>query len=255
MSDNYTVYKHISPEGKVYIGCTSVDLERRFQSGYYHNSRFSDDIKRFGWKNFKHEVIATGLNEQEAFDLEKELIHKYDSINPEFGYNISTGGYGRTGCYFSHTEEAKQKIREAGLGRRHTEETKRKLSEARRGEGNPMYGRCGKNNPRYGTHPTEETRKKLCEAKRGENHPFYGKHRSEETRKKLSEAHTGKQVSEITKQKIREANSKKVMCLETGKIYNSIYEAYLNTDIPVSSISAACNGRRKTTHGYHWLFI
>lgn len=47
--------------------------------------------------------------------------------------------------------------------------------------------------------------------------------------------------------------SKKVRCLETGKIYCSGWEAYRQTGI--SHIHCACNGDRKTAGGFHWEYV
>ena len=49
MSENtFTVYKHTTPSGKVYIGITSVDVKDRWMSGhgYRHNSYFENAIKK-----------------------------------------------------------------------------------------------------------------------------------------------------------------------------------------------------------------
>ena len=43
---------------------------------------------------------------------------------------------------------------------------------------------------------------------------------------------------------------KKVLCVETGIVYNSIREASIA--IGGGHISDCCNGKRKTTKGYHW---
>lgn len=53
----------------------------------------------------------------------------------------------------------------------------------------------------------------------------------------------------------KEGQKKKVRCIETGIIYNSITNASKDTNIPTVNISAVCNGRRKTTGGYHWEFV
>ena len=48
----YTVYKHSSPEGKVYVGYTSTSPERRWganRCGYKFNNTMYDDIQKFGW--------------------------------------------------------------------------------------------------------------------------------------------------------------------------------------------------------------
>lgn len=65
------------------------------------------------------------------------------------------------------SEETKQKIREACKGRHYSEETRRKMSEAHKGKTNPMFGK---------TH-SEVARRKLSEANKGKNNPMYGTHR------------------------------------------------------------------------------
>lgn len=49
------------------------------------------------------------------------------------------------------------------------------------------------------------------------------------------------------------ARSKKVMCIETGIIYNSIGQAERETEI--SHIGDCCLGKRKTSGGLHWEFV
>ena len=90
---------------------------------------------------------------------------------------------------------------------------------------------------------------------------------SNKTRKKLSDLHKGnkynlgRKYSEQTKQKISKANKishahecKKVSCLETHEVYDSLDEASRQTSIPKVYISRVCNGIRKTAGGYHWTF-
>lgn len=88
----YTVYMHTDPDGKKYIGITKRNLEDRWKNGlgYATNKdmRFFDAIRTIGWDNFAHETIASGLTKLEAERLESELIDKYDTTNPECGYNI-----------------------------------------------------------------------------------------------------------------------------------------------------------------------
>lgn len=48
--------------------------------------------------------------------------------------------------------------------------------------------------------------------------------------------------------------NKKVICVETGKIFNSSVEAEKITGISRGQIGAVCRGERKTTQGYHWRF-
>lgn len=140
----YSVYKHTSPEGKSYIGCTSQRPTRRWDNGNgykYNHKEFYQDIKKFGWDNFTHEIIASDLSEEEGYILETELIRQYDTTNSDCGYNKSIGGRGPVGCV-------------------HDEEFRMKRSAATSGANNPMYGK-----PCIG-----ERRRKISEAHKGMRH-------------------------------------------------------------------------------------
>lgn len=47
---------------------------------FLHYIAVNDIINIYGWDNFTHEVVYSNLNKQAADKLEKELIHKYNSI-------------------------------------------------------------------------------------------------------------------------------------------------------------------------------
>lgn len=87
-----------------------------------------------------------------------------------------------------------------------------------------------------------------------------GKHFSDEHKKKLLEAHKGKKLSEETKSKIAAANkgkhhSKKVLCLETGIVFESMTDVQRKTGISSGNILQVCQGKRKTVGGVHWAFV
>lgn len=92
----YCVYKHTSPTNKVYIGITCQEPEKRWRNGkgYADNDYFYKSIQKYGWENFKHEILAKNLTQEEAYKLEIEIIKKYDSTNREKGYNAHKGGEG-----------------------------------------------------------------------------------------------------------------------------------------------------------------
>lgn len=119
---NYTVYRHISPTNKVYIGITGKKPTERWKSGYgyFGNKHFTSAIKKYGWGSFRHEILITGLTRENAEQLEKMLIKFYNSTNQKYGYNISHGGKSASG--YSHTEEVKKKISSSLRGKKHTEE-------------------------------------------------------------------------------------------------------------------------------------
>ena len=73
----YTVYKHTSPSGKVYIGITKRKPEYRWNKGKgYRKDQllFYRAIKKYGWGNFTHEILYTGLSEKDAKNIEISLI-------------------------------------------------------------------------------------------------------------------------------------------------------------------------------------
>ena len=134
MKNNYTVYVHISPNNKRYIGITGRKPKYRWNNGkgYIDNKHFYNAILKYGWDNIEHVIVAENLSKDDACKMEKELIKKYNTTNCENGYNQSTGGeYGSIGVVF--TEERKRKIGEAHKGMKHTEEAKKKMSEGHKG--------------------------------------------------------------------------------------------------------------------------
>ena len=90
----YVVYKHTTPNNKVYIGITCQDLDKRWKQGlgYQTQQYFFKAIVKYGWINIKHEILYTGLSIDKAKEKEVELITQFNSTNPEFGYNITPGG-------------------------------------------------------------------------------------------------------------------------------------------------------------------
>lgn len=95
MTKKYVVYRHTSPEGKVYIGITAqAKPEYRWGpdgSGYKSNAMFWYDIQRLGWNNFKHEILYENLPEHHALHIESALIHEHHATKPEYGYNQDAG--------------------------------------------------------------------------------------------------------------------------------------------------------------------
>lgn len=146
----YSVYCHTNKiNGKMYVGITSkINVNERWRDGkgYRDTPHFRYAIEKYGWDNFYHEIIASGLTEEEACNFEKLLIKELNLTNKDFGYNISEGG--NKGCLLTgenhpffgkhHTEESKQKNREAHLGKTFnlSEEAKEKISKALTGNRN-----------------------------------------------------------------------------------------------------------------------
>lgn len=130
MKNNYYVYKHTSPSNKVYIGITSMNPKQRWANGNgYKTQMFYRAIQKYGWNNFKHEILFDCLTMDEAEKKEIELINYYKSNNKKYGYNVDNGGK-------SHSETTKKKFSKNMIGdtrnkgRVHTEESRKHMSDA-----------------------------------------------------------------------------------------------------------------------------
>lgn len=123
----YCVYVHVNHEnGKKYYGRTKQRPDKRWQAGYGYvkTPPFFEDIKRIGWENFDHIVIAAALTESEANAYEAMLIEKHGTMNPEKGYNLRSGGRGNY-----PVESVCRNISRAKLGHLVSEATRQKLRE------------------------------------------------------------------------------------------------------------------------------
>lgn len=92
--ENFKIYKHTFPNGKVYIGMTCQEVRHRWRDGNGYNNQdvMRRAIKKYGWGNIKHEVIFENLNQQEAENIEQKLIRELKANNKKFGYNLDNGG-------------------------------------------------------------------------------------------------------------------------------------------------------------------
>lgn len=140
----WCVYKLTSPDGLIYIGMTKNSISKRIECGYQHNDRLREAGRKFGWRNFKHEVLESGLSYKEAQEREKYYIALNNATIPSKGYNLSLGGKS-TFQGLRHSEETRKKMADAQRGKVVSEETKKRLSEANKGKHcgilSPMYGK------------------------------------------------------------------------------------------------------------------
>ena len=279
--NNYTVYKHTSPSGKVYIGITSTSTAKRWNegNGYKRHPYFYNAIKKYGWDNIKHEILFENLTKSMAIQKEIELIKKYHSNDRKFGYNATTGGES-----YEITPEIRHKISVSNQGHIVSYDTRQKISESEKGKIVSLESRqkmsvaqkqkalsegtlnnlreMAKN--RVGTHRTEETKQKISKAlkghpsttPKGKNHPNYGKHLSDETRQKISKKAKARITDEF-RYNTSKRFSKSVICVETGEIFQSITDAAKTYNISPSQLGAVCNhtGGCKTAGKLHWEFV
>lgn len=233
MDKVWTVYRFTFPNGKVYIGCTGKPLNVRCHpERYLPYMRVSEAFKEYptGWKL---EPLSIWHTARDGFDAEKAAIKAHDSMNPEKGYNTTSGGYGgQSGV--KHTDEWKAENSRRMKGRKLKPETVEKMRAAMTGRKRPDL--VGDKNGFTGKKHTAATLAKLSEI--GKTKTF-----TDEIRKRMSEGHKG---------------HKKycpVICVETGKRYDTAKQAALDTGINVSCIRTVAHGKGYTAGGLHWQLV
>lgn len=226
--DKWTVYKHTTPNNKVYIGITHQKPEDRWGCGhgYKTNTHFYKAILKYGWKNIAHEILAEGLTQAQAEELERTLIFQCKSYDKQYGYNKALGGH-------ALSEESRRKIGETRkargitswtLGKHLSAETRAKISAGNKGKTFRM---------------SDEAKQRISEAKRGPLNPNYGKRPSDESIR-------------LRVEKVQRPVIQICECTET--IYKSIKEASEVTGVAACNISRVCNGQRKAAGGYRWKY-
>lgn len=69
----YIVYRHVCPNGQIYIGIT-CNVKRRWKPSEYKDTSLKPYIDKYGWDAIKHEVLYSCLTRDEALKLEDQLI-------------------------------------------------------------------------------------------------------------------------------------------------------------------------------------
>lgn len=123
----YTVYCHIFPNGKRYVGLTKHSVEKRWENGNKYKTcpLVYRAIQKYGWENVKHEILSTVKTIEEAEAKERYYISKYRTTDPEYGYNILPGGDVSDNAA---TKEIREKMGRGWRGKRRSEEEREKIS-------------------------------------------------------------------------------------------------------------------------------
>lgn len=209
----YSIYSHTSPKGKVYIGLTKhKNVAARWRSngrGYRMHTVFSRAIKKYGWDNFEHKIVRTGLTLEEAQALERELIAFYKSL--KMSYNMDEGGactpepaYGNkaaTGMRRIHNEESGQEKNVL------PEELDEYLSQG------------------WKLGLSQSTKDNIGKSMKGLR-TSEGRVLSDETKKKISATSKGRKLSAESRAKIGKASSKRIR-INNGVENRAVHEEEL----------------------------
>ena len=273
----WCVYMHTSPSGKKYIGITSNKPERRFDHGNGYLKKKKNDeycqpaiayaiLKYPDFDNdWKHEILYDKLTKTDAEHKEIQLISQYQTRDPRYGYNITPGGsvlvgkdnptYGKNIKDFLSEEQYHQWKTNISLGvskfyKEHPEECEKQREKTKKLWENEEFRKMmsnrmsGENNPNYKGRAFDEG-----------NYPMQGKNHSEETKQKIREARLGKNTG------IDNVTSKPIYCKELDRIFWGSTQVYNEFGISAPHISDCCRGKRKhagvdpnTNIQLSWLF-
>ena len=184
----------------VYVGFTSKTSEMRWKEHCLAAARkspyvFHRAIRKYGVDSFSVETIHTGSDLKHTLEvMEPHFIVEHNTHTSKGGYNMTMGGEGSVG--FKHTPECIAKMSKdkqgMGLGRIHSEETKEKIRQAHIGKKREPF--------------SAEWLENMSKASKGKKRPP----RTEEHCRKISEAQKGKKqppVTEEARRNMRNANN------------------------------------------------
>ena len=83
---------------KIYIGLTTCSLEYRWSRHITESKNINNTkhlykaMRKYGVENFKIEIIDETNDFKKLGQLEREYIRKFNSIDPNIGYNLTKGG-------------------------------------------------------------------------------------------------------------------------------------------------------------------
>lgn len=237
--NTWTIYKHTliltgNSFGKSYIGLTCKEVSKRWLldgKGYRPKNQpaFAAAIKKYGWNNFKHEILETGIKTlEEANARERYWIAYYHTwiYDPAcWGYNITKGGDGTPGHKCSKQTLMKFQKRVYCL---ELDTIFESISKA------AMATNCN------------ISKISLCcsgqRSKTGGYHWFF-----------VAPDDTIIPSSFIPKKVGRK--EKQVYCIELDQIFENAKEASIQTNSAYTSILRCCKKERLTAGGYHWQYI
>jgi group I intron endonuclease len=189
--DRMIIYKLQNKiNGKIYIGQTKFNLSKRITEHIKEEkSLIYKALNKYGVEAFVTSVIDYAEDRGTLSEKEKKWIRVFNCKSPR-GYNLTSGGEG----LFNPSEEIREKMRVANLGRKDSEVTKEKHRKIMKG-----------NTLRLGKKDSEGTKEKKRKAHIGKK---LRKEISEEVGKKIGAANSKRVWSKESREKSRESHKK-----------------------------------------------
>ena len=250
MSKNWFIYKHTFPNKKVYIGISSQKHpnSRWGSDGYkYHTQPLMlHAILKYGWLNVSHEILEKGLSKKEAQEKETYYIELYKSCDYKFGYNVSKGASVFSTETFPRRKSLPTEEQKLATHHLRSESIKKSWEDPnvreKRIQGIKSVSQ------------TSEYREKLSQAlKKACAKEEFRKQKSE-IMKKRYEDENYRNFIKTTLSKVNRNRCRKVICVETGVVYNSIKEAGELSGVSFGTIKHILNKTVKNSKT-HWEYI
>jgi len=236
----------------------------------------------YGKDNFSRIIVAIAYSKEELNELEMIFIKKYNAVKNINFYNITEGGGGMSGYRLSEetiqkirkknlnmsketkdkmsksakgkivSEETKQRMSASHFGNKHSKDTIQKMKKPKTEEHKLKVGLALRGRKRTEEHNRKlsialkgkkhslETIEKFKLIQKGERNPMYGKHHSNETKNRIRKSKIGRCLGEDN------PNAKKVICINTFKIFSTLKEGASFYNVCESSISLCCNKKLKS---------
>lgn len=124
--------------------------------------------EKYGDDSFVFEIRREFDSAEAAIKWEETVLrrmripHREDFLNHRYSYAIpSMSGSAHPLYEVGHTKDSRIKMSNSHTGKTLSEETRKKMSDSRVGEGNPCYGKFGKDHPAFGTKRSQEFKESL----------------------------------------------------------------------------------------------
>lgn len=235
--------------GKVYIGQTKVGLHVRkrehvnkLKNGKHRNIHLKEEYAKYGLNSFVFEIIQY-CSVEDLEESEKNWIKKFNSDNREYGYNIESGGNKGKKMPKEAIERMVQnkdysKTRREGNGRA------QKIICINDGK----IFNCIKDASDFYSTPYTGT---ICSVS-GSRTSVYS---SDGNWYQFAYYEEGKEYILRPIKKKKPSNKKKVKCLNTGEIFESVRKASESTGIYRSFVTSICNGELEEREGMKFEYV
>lgn len=240
--------------GKRYIGKKNYDKKELWKNYLGSGIALKNAIKKYGKENFSKEIIEECKTRDLLNEREKYWIEKYNATNDDLFYNIALGGDGGN-VTIGYSEEMLKTLRE----------NKRRGAKGiiNQGKENPMAKSviCLNNGlifdttvmaSKYGN--TKDYCIQSCCRGRSETAGV-----SKETKERFQWAYYDPSLTyeyiPFKRNYSETAFSKKIKCIETGTIYNSVKEGARSINVSNQTLSMHLHGKTKHCGNLHWVFV